>query len=217
MGSEKKINALALPCGAMNRIGWRDPAPGEKTPNLHTTKMQTAFVRPEQYKDCMDLSMMLAWNAQCTNSKPEPRFPASEVYKIDKLRGVGEGTGDAMWKVEARKELKETFANLRKDARIAELQSEARSLRRALEPPPIPATPAPPPYFGKSSRLVSSDPPVAALLPHRVGSPGTFGVKKQVRTNPLRTAWVSLSLSLELRWAGVPSAPKKMSPSFLPA
>lgn len=44
---------------------------------------QAVFIRPEQYKDCMDLSLMLAWNAQVVrhfNSKPQQEQILSEPH-----------------------------------------------------------------------------------------------------------------------------------------
>ena len=188
----------------MNCIGWKEPAAGEKHPNMHTIKTQTVFMRPEQYKDCMDLSLMLAWNAQCTFGHPEKRLPQHEVFKVDKLRGAGEGTGDLAWKIPARARLAASLDDQRKDARIASLQAERADLqadlRRSQHARDTAARTAeratgggvggggsgygPEKYgklsFAKAQGLVALDPPVAALLPHRVGSPGTFGVRRQI-------------------------------------
>jgi len=165
----------------MNRIGLREPKPGEKMVNMHTCKTQAVFIRPEQYKDCMDLSLMLAWNAQCEQPTGPARLPQSEVFKVDKLRGPGQGTGDALWKNEARARLKTQFEEKAKTDRISALRTEVAQLRREKVLPPQPRSEPPTPHFGRSSTLAPGDPPVAALLENRAGSPGTFGVKKQLQ------------------------------------
>jgi hypothetical protein len=167
--------------GNFARIGWREPMPNEKILNMHTCKTQSVFIRPEQYKDCMDLSLMLAWNAQCEQAPGPARLPQREVFKVDKLRGPGEGTGDALWKNEAKVRIKAHFEELAKSERIAELRTEVAQARRDVAPPPQPRPEPPPPFFGRNNSLMPGDPPVAALLTNRVGSPGTFGVKRQLQ------------------------------------
>jgi hypothetical protein len=108
----------------------------------------------------------------------------TEVFKVDKFRGNGQGTGDALWKTAAKERLKHQFAEQAKDNRIAQLESEIAEMKKTprttsyttmktkFEPPPR--------NFGLKSLLTESDPPIAALMPHRCGSPGTRGIRNQV-------------------------------------
>jgi len=146
---------------------------------MHTIKTQSVFIRPEQYKDCMDLSLMLAWNAQCTFGEKQELKTQKEIYKVDKLRGAGQGTGDALWKVAAKERTKKVFDGYEKDKRIARLNSEISSIKQANTPARQAPHPAPTPRFPRTNALGTPDVPVAALLPHRVGSPGADGVRKQ--------------------------------------
>lgn len=161
----------------MNRIGWHDPKPGETIPNMYTIKNQPVFIRPEQYKESMDLSLMLAWNAQITFGHRAPRLPQEEVFKINKLRGPGVGTGDALWKEAARVDARKQLADYEKDRRIGALQAEVDRLRA---PAPLVPEQKPPKNYGIRESLNVADIPIAALQPNRCGSPGTFGVKNQV-------------------------------------
>lgn len=156
---------------------------------MHTIKTQTVFIRPEQYKDCMDLSLMLAWNAQCEPGQPKRMLnPQREVFAIDKLRGHGVGTGDAKWKGGEEARLRAQFAardaEKAKDKKIDSLTREISTLRAAQREAQRSAEQAASMRtavrYPKSNTLVPSDPPVAALEPHRVGSPGAAGVRKQL-------------------------------------
>jgi hypothetical protein len=111
---------------------------------------------------------------------------------MDKLRGADQGgTGDFAWKVPARARLAAHFLEAAKDDRIASLRAEKADLaadgrrqradleasaRRTAAPNFAPPTARYPLLQG----LVPQDPPVAALLPARCGSPGTRGVKQQL-------------------------------------
>lgn len=107
----------------------------------------------------------------------------NEVFKVDKFRGNGQGTGDALWKTAAKERLKHQFAEQAKDKRIAHLEREIAEAKR----PPRTTTYHPrqviaPPTrnFGLKTTLTEADPPIAALMPHRCGSPGTRGIRNQV-------------------------------------
>ena len=132
---------------------------------------------------------MLAWNAQCKGPRVK-QMPSAEVYKIDKLRGTNQGTGDFAWKVEALRQTKASLAAQKEAAdqasreaaqaraeRAQRLQQQAAAARlkqEAFARAPIETR------FRRSSTLIPDAPPVAALLPHRVGSPGSIGVRKQL-------------------------------------
>jgi hypothetical protein len=106
-------------------------------------------------------------------------LPQSEVFKIDKLRGPGVGTGDAAWKLDARAAVDAKYIELAKDERIRELHGQVSHLRAHASCQPVKAEASPPNYPLRCS-LMPHDPPVPALLPLRCGSPGTFGVKRQL-------------------------------------
>jgi hypothetical protein len=126
----------------------------------------------ENHENCV------SW--QCEQSRGPDRLPQSEVFKQDKLRGGGQGTGDALWKNAAKVRLKAHFEERAKDERINALSAQVAQARRKAAPPPRPRPDPPSPYFGRSNTLAPVDPPVAALLPTRTGSPGTFGVRNQM-------------------------------------
>jgi len=175
--SRKMFGNSAI-AGNMAKIGWRELEPADHAPNMHTIKHQPVFVRPEAYQDSMDLSLMLAWNAQCTYGERREQQTQAQVFKVDKLRGPGVGTGDAEWKGAARTHLATEFSRRSKDSRINELQAEIAELSK---PSPVPRSPIrEAPRFPRSNLLVSVPPPVAALVPERVGSPGTHGVRQQL-------------------------------------
>mmetsp|Transcript_15067 Transcript_15067/g.19546 ORF Transcript_15067/g.19546 Transcript_15067/m.19546 type:complete len:259 (-) Transcript_15067:7-783(-) len=185
----------------MNKIGWKGMKPGEKAPNMHTIKTQTVFIRPEQYKDCMDLSLMLAWNAQCTSGPPEKRVSQTEAYKVDKFRGNGQGTGDALWKNEAKSRLKHQFAEQAKDARISHLEQQIAEAKHvpynSINQKSLQTIPSTPKNYGFRNTLVEKDPPIAAMLPQRQGSPGTRGVKQQFLQHDRQHRRLQQSMGLE--------------------
>jgi hypothetical protein len=117
---------------------------------------------------------------QCEQGPGPPRLPQSEVFRVDKLRGPNQGTGDALWKNAAQVRLRAHFDERAKDERIAVLSAQVAEARRDAAPPPRLRPEPAPPYFGRSNTLAPADPPVAALLPARTGSPGTFGVRSQL-------------------------------------
>ena len=174
---------------AMPMVGVASTKAGGKQPNMYTVKSQPIFVRPEQYMSCMQLDLMLAWNAQA--QAPRTKLtPSSEVYRVDKLRGTNQGTGDFAWKNEAKVRIRQSL-HAQAEAARAKREEEARRehlafLRKregeeqrrreheAFVNAPVERR------FGRSSLLMTKDAPVAALLPHRVGSPGSSGVRKQL-------------------------------------
>lgn len=108
----------------------------------------------------------------------------TDVFKVDKFRGNGQGTGDALWKTAAKERLKHQFAEQAKDSRIAELE---RQIVEAKQPARVTTYKArqtvypPSQSFGLKTLLTEADPPIAALMPHRCGSPGTRGIRNQVK------------------------------------